>query len=464
MKKYIAAALSGALVLTSACQDNPAAPSQDRVVAGTQQPFQALMTGIVVQDRSNRGGSYGSYGGIMARDAITPSANEQRTLTEFYVTPPDPSDFIGRSQWAGHYAQLRATKILLADSGFTALSTEDQAATRGFLNTLGGLAYIRLIEYRDQNGVVIQGDDQTVDDPIRTKASVLAYTSALLDSAYADLQNASETMPFIMPSGYRLHGDYTKTENLLKFNRGLKGKVEVMRALDPVAPNAGSAADALTALNIALADAPATPDQDYLNIGPWYQYNPSAPESSSNPLPGSTSLLTDNFVSSVMPGDLRGQQIVEAARTTVAGYTAQWRLASTDPKNLALQSEPMPNVRNAELFLLRAQAEIATGNLPDATRDINAVHTVEGGLPAYGTFANAAAAITALLYEYRYSFAYIGPQHLVALREYGMIGGTDETYLKLPGMPVYEVVISQLPIPQDEVNARGGDIAPIAYP
>lgn len=458
MKKYITAAFTGALVLVSACQDNPAAPSRDRVVAGTQQPLQALITGIVQSDRGNRSGANAS---IMSRDAITPNANEQRSLTEFYVTPPDPSDFIGSASWAGMYAQLRATKNLLIDPSFTALSTTDQGAARGFLNTLAASEYIRLIELRDQNGIVIQGDDQSVTDPIRTKASSLAYMSALLDSAYTDLQAGSAAVPFILPSGYKLHGDYTKTANLIKLNRGLKGKVEVMRALDPVAPNAGSAADAVTALNIALADAPATFDQDYLDVGPWYQYNPSAPESSNNPLQGSTSYVTQNFVDSFMAGDVRAEQIIPAKATTVAGYSAQWRLAFTDPTNSALQSNPVPMYRNAEFLLLRAQAEIATGDLPGATRDINAVHTVEGGLTAYPTFTTAASAITAVLYEYRYSFAYIGAQHLLALREYGMM---TDAYLSLPGMPAYNVIVSQLPIPLAEVNARGGDITPIAYP
>jgi hypothetical protein len=457
MNKYIAATLTSAVVLASACVDNPAAPSVDRVVAGSQQTLQSLVTGIVQQDRSNRGGSYGEWGSIMSRDAIVPNGNEQRTLTEFYVTPPDPSDFIGRTQWDGYYTLMRATKNLLKDAAFTSLSAPDQAATRGFLNTLVGLSYIHIVEYHDQRGAVIQGDDPSVQDPIRTKSAVLAYASALLDSAYTDLQAASPSVPFTLPSGYSLHGDYSSTANLIKLNRGLKGKVEVMRALDPVAPNTGSAAAAVTALNIALADAPTPVTQAYLNTGPWYQYNPSAPESSVNPLPGSSSLLTDNFVNSIMEGDLRGNQIVPAAKVTVAGYSGQWRLASTDPTNASLQSAPLPSVTNKEFFLLRAQAEIATDDLPGATRDINAVHTVEGGLPAYSTFATSADAIDAVLYEYRYSFAYIGPQHIDALREYGQF---NEAYTSLPGMPLTTVLVDNLPIPSTEANARNGDITP----
>ena len=52
MKKYIAAALTGAVVLTSACSDNPASPSRDRVVAGSQQTLQSLATGVIADDRA----------------------------------------------------------------------------------------------------------------------------------------------------------------------------------------------------------------------------------------------------------------------------------------------------------------------------------------------------------------------------------------------------------------------------
>src|SRR6185437_12624152 len=150
MNKYIAAALTSTLVLAGACQDNPVAPSRDSVVAGSQQTLVSLVRGITAQDRTNYGG-YLLWGGIMARDAIVPTANESRFVTEFYVTPPDPSDFIGGSQWTGYYQMLRASQILLKDPSFTSLSPADQGAARGFIRTLDALSYIRLIDYRDQN-------------------------------------------------------------------------------------------------------------------------------------------------------------------------------------------------------------------------------------------------------------------------------------------------------------------------
>ncbi len=467
MKRYMATALAGGLLLAAgACKDNPVAPSTDRVVAGSQQTLQSLITGIVASDRAaTAAGSYLVYGGIMARDAIVPTANEPRYTKSFYESPPDPSDFIGGSQWTGYYTTIRAAHNLLKDPAFTGLSAGDQAATSGFLRTLIAADYIKLLEYRDVNGIVIQGDDPGTLDPIRTKQSALAYISALLDSAQADLSAASSagvtSVPFTLPSGYKLHGDYNQIANLLLLNRGLKGKAEVFRALDPTDPNPGSAQTAITALNAALADAPATPTQDYLNKGPWYQFNPSAPESYSNPLPSSTYLLTDNFVNSIMPGDARASQIIPATPQKVDIYEASHRLKITDPSSSANLSAPIPMIRNAEFYLLRAQAEIAAGLLPAASADINVVHTVEGGLTPYATFTTATAAIDAVLYEYRYSFAYQGPQHLVALREYQRL---NDAYISQPGIPTpgagKDALVQTLPITKAESDARGGDITP----
>ncbi len=133
----------------------------------------------------------------MAKDAIRPDPNETRWLTEFYVTTPDPSDFIGGSQWTGYYIAIRAAHSILKDQSLTSLPATQQAAARGFVHMIEAEDYTRLIEYRDLNGIVIQGDNPTTVDPIRTKASVLAYISALLDTAGTDLAAAGNiSVPF----------------------------------------------------------------------------------------------------------------------------------------------------------------------------------------------------------------------------------------------------------------------------
>lgn len=459
MKKYIIALTATlALLASGGCQDNPTAPSIDRIPAGSAQSLQTLLVGLVGTDRGARGDSYYAFGDIWARDVIRPDQNEPRWDTEFYVTTPDPSSF-GDAQWDDDYVALRAAHSLLLDKSVTSLAAPDQAAARGFIRTLEAREYLDVIEYHDKNGAVIQGDDPSVIYPIRTKAAVLTYISALLDSASTDFGAAGGTVPFTVPTGYQLHGDYSQVANLELYNRGLKGKTELYLALqDSANPDVGHATAALAAFNIALAGA--TPTAAYLAQGPYYEFTPVAPDLSPNPLVSVKFLLTINFVNSIQSGDARGANIIPAAPLSAAGFTsAPFRLAITDPGNTANLTAPLPILRNGELFLLRAQAEIVLGNLAAATADINVVHTVEGGLPAYATFTSAAAAIQALLYEYRYSFVMEGPQHLVALREYGLL---NDAYISQPGIPTPGVgkdpLNQVLPIPATESGPRKGNI------
>lgn len=460
MKKTTTAFVGGLVLLAGACKDSVTAPSRDRVVAGTAQSLQTLVTGILASDRSQAGlQSYYAFGDIMARDALRLDPNETRYVTEFITTPIDNSDFIGTAQWYTYYYTLRAIHALLPNSAVQKQSPGAVAATTGFLRTVEAQIYTRLIETHDQNGIVIQGADSSKIDPIVDKQTALKYISALLDSADTDLQAAKAAgqaaVPFTLPAGYTsVGGDYSQVANLILWNRGLKGKIEVFRALDPKAPNAASAAVALTALDSALAGAPATPDQAYLNQGPYLEFNPASPELAPNPLPDIKLVLTQNFVDSVKAGDKRAAHILPLAKTQVAaGYSSNYRWDITDPSNAANLSLPLPILRNGELYLLRAQAEVALGDLAAATADVNVIHTVEGGLAPYPTFTSVAQAQDAILYEYRYSFVFQGWQHIAADREYG---GLSTAFLSQPDVPTSSTDprTTALPIPKDELNGR----------
>jgi len=84
---------------------------------------------------------------------------------------------------------------------------------------------------------------------------------------------------------------------------------------------------------------------------------------------------------------------------------------------------------------------------------MSVVRTVSGGLLPYATFANATAAINAVLYEKRYSLLTDGPQRLVDLRAYGRLNATSFPPGQLSpyaGDPFNFV----LPFPQAEIDVR----------
>jgi hypothetical protein len=111
---------------------------------------------------------------------------------------------------------------------------------------------------------------------------------------------------------------------------------------------------------------------------------------------------------------------------------------------------PVPIIRNEELLLLRAEANIGLGNLTAALADINEVRTKSGNLPALAPFANHDAALDALLYEKHYSLLFEGGHRWIDLRHYGLLD--DPAYLPQSGSESY--VNKAYPIPLDEQNAR----------
>lgn len=467
MKKTLAA-IAASMALCAGCKDALNAPSQDQVVAGTAQPIQNLVTGIVAQDRASAMAfSYLLYPETEARNSVRIDPNEPRFINELIAVPIDPSDFIGSSGWTGYYSEIRAANQLIVSPSLGSMSAGDKAATIGFVQTMKALDYIRLIQLRDSLGIPIQISEGATLDPMRTKGAVLAYISALLDSANTSLASASASVPFTLPDGFTANGDYTKTANLITFNRGLKGMVEVYRGFDHQAPCSSCFTTAIAALTTALGGLPASPSASDLAGGPYYQFNPNSPESFPNPMVDNHVYLTDNFAQSIKAGDLRSSKIAKAssASSTVNGLQLTYRDPVTDPSILTNLTRLIPIVRNAAYYLLRAQAEAETNDLAGATRDVNVVHTVEGGLAPYATFTSVDQARQAILYEYRYSFIYEGPYYLIAAREYGII---NKAYVTQPGMPTVatdpshasDPLQTALPIPANEVAARNGNITP----
>ena len=80
----------GLLALSSACKEGLSAPSQDRVVAGSAQPIQNLVTGILATDRSQGSAyAYTLYPETMARNTAYVTTNEPRYVNELIGVPID---------------------------------------------------------------------------------------------------------------------------------------------------------------------------------------------------------------------------------------------------------------------------------------------------------------------------------------------------------------------------------------
>ena len=120
----------------------------------------------------------------------------------------------------------------------------------------------------------------------------------------------------------------------------------------------------------------------------------------------------------------------------------------------------IPIIKNEELILLRAEANINLNDLGAALPDINQIRTESGGLAALATLGTQEQAIDELLYNRLFSLLYEGGHRWIDLRRYGRLAlepAGDILPSRDPnaangGGP--EVVHQTLPIPRDEVLAR----------
>jgi len=460
MKRYSTIALAVVLI-AAGCKDNPItnpidAPTVDALSGGlTRISLQQLATGVTAQDRAAFGSTaYLILTGIYARDVYRIDASEPRYVSETLGGNPDPGSFAGGGGFTDFFVAIRsANTILLAlekpdASQFTAA---EASAARGFFRTMKALDYYRLIELRDTVGIPIQTDDPSAVTDIRCKTAVLSFIAALLDSANADFSAAggSTALPFKLPTGFSGFGrDYNQVSNLVRFNRGLKGKVNFYRGLDRTAPQPALFQTAINELTQALGAGPGAVPASQLSVGPYYRFVPGGSENFANPRSDSKIGLNPLLRDSVQAGDARGAKIVSRSTLTGGGISTTITLAGAVP-NASNEALPIPIMKDEELVLLRAQAEIEAGQFAAATADINTVRTANGLAP-HPVFTSKTAAINAVLYEKRFSLLFEGAQRLVDLRAYGRLN-SNFFRRELPSDPFN----AAFPIPRGELNARG---------
>ncbi len=443
----VGAALSlGAL----ACGDSPSVTDLNNVssesifsVPLTPITVQLLITGMLNAERTNDlGKSYIVFSETLARDMYRLDNAENRYITEMLGGPADFSAFTGGGAFAGPYVTIRAgNSILNALPSATGLSPSDLAGTRGAINTIKALAYYRVLETRDSIGIPLDVNHplEAPPAPYVCKPNALTFISALLDTAITNLNAGGASFPFTMPFE-TTNGNFNTPAGFAKIAQALKGKVELYRAIDHQKPNGASLTTALNALNASFIS-PA----GGMSTGLYYAFSTAGNETT-NPVADANIYLNNAVGDSVQAGDKRASKIVATGSRTLFGVTSKYKSPLTDPAGLAL---PIAVIKNAELLLLRAQVKIEQGDLAGAAADINAVRTADGGLAPIATPATKSAAISAVLYEKRYSLLGESAHRLVDLRAYSRL---NATFLKKElGGDIFQ---SALPIPKGEFDAR----------
>jgi hypothetical protein len=445
-------ALTG-LLLASGCNtldvqdlDNP---GQDQLVS---HPTRALVlsaaTGMLFGSRVGIAAQNGYVMelGIMGRESYNFDPADPRFVTELLVGPLDGgSGAFGGNLFAAPYADIRGGNILLRALPrlpASAMTTEEIEATTGFVQTIQALDFLQVINTRDDLGAPIDVDIDPIAKPapIAIKAAVFTHIANLLDSAATHLQAGGTAFPFPLSSGFAGFGD---PASFITFNRALRARVAVYT---------GDFTGALTFLQASFLNTVAPLDR-----GVYFVFSTIAGDRVNTLFDASTpdtvvpralfahpSILAD---AQLQTGGARDQRVLDKTAIfrpskTVSGITDSVKFTIYS-SNLA----PIPIIRNEELILLRAEANIGLNNLGPAVTDLNLIRTTSGLLPAYAGAVTQPALLDELLYNKRYSLLLEGGHRWIDLRRYNRLN-------TLPKDLSTHRIFSRMPFPRNDCLAR----------
>jgi hypothetical protein len=435
------------LLAAGGCKDldvpNLNSPALDDLVnSPTRSKIALAATGLLIGTRAGIAAQNGyvSLLGILGRESYNFDPADPRFVTEMMVGPLDGgSPAFGGNLWANPYRNiLNANVLLVATDRVPAVSDPEKEAVRGFAKTIQALDYLTVINTRDANGaVIVAGIDLTAPPaPIVTKTQVFAHIVQLLDEAQTHLQAAGSTFPFQLPAGF---AGFNTPATFLLLNRALRARVAVYT---------DDFSGALTALAASFVDTTKS-----LDLGVYYDFSTVSGDVT-NALfdPDARAILAHPTLETdaqLQAGGAKDDRYVRKIAKLSAPKSAQGLTSDIQFVIYDDVETPIPIIRNEELILLRAEANIGlnTGaSLVAAVTDLNTIRVKSGKLPLYAGAVTQTALLDELLYNKRYSLMFEGGHRWIDLRHYGRLstlpqdatsGGSAKRFSKFP-FPAFE--------------------------
>ncbi|SFW35419.1 RagB/SusD family nutrient uptake outer membrane protein [Chitinophaga sancti] len=433
--KHIIIALC-ALVLLNACQKGEINSLNTPVVGGvTGNPTRSDLFNLVTGAESGMRISLSTYldaEGIIGREIYRFSSSEPRFTTDLLgggTKVLDNNTFYLTNPWASRYQVVRQCFILLEALSHTSNTVASDAQKKGFsgyAKTLIGYQLLLNINLTDSSGARIPVANGVAQGPVITDPGiVLDSVLKFLDEGKADLTGAD--VIFSLSDGF---AGFKDAAGLLKFNRALAARVHLYRK---------QWADALTALNESFFDL-----NGDLNTGVWHYFSTSggdmvnlsyiAPNNN-----GEVRIAHPTFATDILPGDDRiNKTQVRNSSASQGGLTGNRDVIIWTSLNA-----PVSIIRNEELVLIYAEANIQNGNFPNALTALNRIRTAHN-LPAYAGAVTTAALTSELIYNRRYSLFMEG-HRWIDMRRFGLLK-------TLPVDRPDDDVWSHFPLPQSESN------------
>lgn len=364
--------------------------------------------------------------GIIGREMYHFSNSEPRYVTDLLGASGatlSSSNFYITNTWASRYQVVKNCNVLeQAAASSQLISAQERSGYLGFARTIKAYQLLLCLNQTDTNGIRINVSDPSNLGPFVDPADALTAIAALLDSAQTDFSNA--TIDYTL-AGF---GNFSDAPGLTQVNRALAARVAVYRQ---------DWADALTDLSesfFGLSQSFSLGVYDVYGTGSGDQLNTFfIPQNQT----GEIRVAHPSYAADIETGDDRiGKATLRTAVASLDGLSSNrdvWVYTSS--------TTPVPIIRNEELILIYAEANIQTMDLPDAVTALNTIRTAHN-LPNYSGPVTQAALLTEMLNQRRYSL-YCEGHRWVDLRRYNLLSSLpidrsgDQVWTEFP-LPVTE--------------------------
>ena len=318
--------------------------------------------------------------------------------------------------WSGPYRTIKTADLVLqAVNGVGSFTDQQKAGIRGFARTIKAFELLTVIRDLGLSGAALDADSTVTGPlpPIASEAQVYAYIQALLDSAQTDLTSAGSAFVITLGAGF---ANFNTPTTFLTFNRAIRARADI---------DISDYADALTDLSKSFLSL-----TQPLFYGPFNTYSTVAGDAQNPVYEAAPRVWYANPDLAARaqkkpdgtPDNRFSSKVTATPAITRAGVTTAWTF-----KNYSGPTAPIYIIRNEELILLRAEANLGLGNTSAAIQDINFIRTTSGGLapisdPYVPAAGQPATLLDELLYEKRYSLMWEeGTSSWLDARHYGKL-------------------------------------------
>lgn len=336
----------------------------------------------------------------------------------------DNAGFYGNRPYYGRYKTIKNLNILQdAVTTSTQITAQEAEGYRGFAKTIQAYEYHLALNLQGSNGIRIDVADPANLGQFLEYDAALSAIASLLDDAATHLESAGESFPFTLSAAM---AGFDTPPGFLTFNKGLAARIALYQ---------GNKADALNYLSASFMDMAGD-----LNIGPARFYSTAGGDFANNifrPLGQADAIIAHpSYVADMEEGDARISKVaMRDEALALDGLSGNY-----DVNVYKSLNDFVPYMRNEELVLIAAEANIGTNNAT-AIEALNVVRA-GAGLPAYSGGDSNDELVTELIKQRRY--ALFGEGHRwVDMRRWGLLGDLpldragDDVWDKFP-RPVSE--------------------------